>query len=205
MFVGLLQGILIGILVSVPLGPIGLVTIEHTIMYGPRRGYMSALLIASIDTIAVCMILFGLHHAIGAVHVPIAVRIIGSVIIFFYGTHLAFGKRAVAVAVPRAQTFLEIVLIIVSNPATYISFGIMNIFFAPLIHRSIAVHVAAVIGFVVAAFGWWILLVALAKHIKKSLPKMALVHRIIGIGIMLSALYMLIGGAHPIIHHLFAR
>lgn len=199
MFVGLLQGIIIGILVSVPLGPIGLVTIEHTIIYGPRRGYMSALLIASIDTVAVCMILFGLHHAIGAVHVPIAIRIIGSVIIFLYGAHMFYAKQKSPVAVPRVQTFLEIILIIVSNPATYISFGIMNIFFAPLIHRSITVHVAALIGFALAAFGWWILLVALAKQIKKSLPKMALVHRVIGIGIMFSAVYILFS------NHVFIR
>ena len=184
------HGLFTGLAVSVPLGPIGLVTIENTIARGLRGGMWSAVAVGGIDIVAAGLILFGFQGVIPYFHtIPVWLSAVGSIIIFIYGL-LLFKKQVSQVKEKHSlhHTFFETILIIVSNPATYIGFGVIAFFFSKGFTASIQNQALLFTGFIVATIGWWSIVLLAANTMKKIFSQKNTIHKIIGMCLMLSAL-----------------
>ena len=115
----ILQGFAIGIIISIPLGPVGLITMKRTAEFGLRAGIMSGLAIVIIDTIGAILVLIGFHHSIRYFHhLPRWLHIGGAVIIFLYGLRISFNNptRTIDNPLPWHKHFLSSAVLALTNP-----------------------------------------------------------------------------------------
>lgn len=81
-----MKGILIGLSVSVPLGPIGMLCIQRTLNRGQKHGLVTGLGATTSDILYAIVTLFFLSYVIGFIEDhKFIIQLIGSVIIVFFG------------------------------------------------------------------------------------------------------------------------
>lgn len=150
----LLQGILIGIAVAAPVGPMGLLCINKTLSKGQGEGMVAGLGIAAGDFVYACVAVFLYSFvAVFLNQYKILFTTIGSIVLILLGVSFVFKKPQDDLAKGNAAgTFLKTFLLTLSNPATILSFV------------AVAASVATVHGWVLVCgifFGsllWWLLL-----------------------------------------------
>ncbi len=121
----------IGVVISLPLGPVALITMKRTVQHGLRAGIISGLAIALTDTIATVIILLGLHHSSQALHyIPHWLFFIGSLIVFFYGLRMLIADplKAIECDLPWHKHFFASIVLALTNPSTYLAFGVIGLF-----------------------------------------------------------------------------
>ncbi len=189
-FLDLLWGIGIGIIISLPLGPVALITMRRTVEHGLRAGIISGLAIALLDTIATVIILLGLHHSIRTFnHIPRWLFIIGTLIVFFYGLRmlLADPLKTIERDLPWHEHFFASIVLALTNPSTYLAFGVIGAFLTRFIDRPLFTRAQVAIGFFIGAFIWWSLLAFIAFTQKNRYQKAVFLNKIIGGIIMILA------------------
>lgn len=191
-FIELLQGILIGIVISIPLGPVGLIVMKRTAEHGLRAGILSGLAIVVIDSIAAVLILTSLHRSIPFLHkLPLWVHIVGGCIIFFYGLRTALTNPTfnLEAKLPWHKHFFTAAAIALTNPSTYFSFGIIALLLSRFMEKTIFDRIEIATGFFIGAFLWWCALAFVAFSQRKRYLNAQYLHRIIGIIIMALSLF----------------
>lgn len=156
-------GIMIGILISAPMGPIGVLVIQRTLNRGRRKGLATGLGASLSDIIYCLLTAFGLSFVTDfiAAHRPM-LQLAGSLVLVAYGIFLMLTtpRRRVELPAARSGTFLRDFatgfLLTFSNPL--ILFFIIGLFarFSFLDLPTGAMHY--VLGFVciaAGAVGWW--------------------------------------------------
>jgi threonine/homoserine/homoserine lactone efflux protein len=186
-FLDLLWGIGIGIIISLPLGPVALITMKRTVQHGLRAGIISGLAIALTDTIATVIILLGLHHSNGIFnHLPQWLFIMGTTIVFFYGLRMVLADplKTIERDLPWHEHFLASILLALTNPSTYLAFGVIGIFLIRYVDSPVFTRAQVAIGFFIGAFVWWSVLAFIAFTQRKRYQKAVFLNKIIGVVIM---------------------
>ncbi len=160
------KGIIIGLMVSIPLGPIGVLCIQRTLNKGRKAGFVSGLGAAAADTFFALVAGLGISMIIAflkAQHVYF--QVIGGAIIMYLGIHIFYTNPVKQLRLQRlnpnklSQDFLSVFFLTVSNPMAIFFFlamfagvnlasGPMNIFFVGLV----------VSGVFLGSASWWFLL-----------------------------------------------
>ena len=192
-------GIIIGIVFSIPLGPVGVIVMKRTLDFGARAGIISGLAIAIIDTAAALLFLVGLHNSAPYFrHIPQWIRICGNAIIFIYGLRmvLASAYEPVEENLPWHKHFFSAAGLALTSPSTYIAFGAMGLILSPLISKPLFTRIEVGIGFFIGAFIWWsVLALITVTHRDKYIGPQKL-QRIVGIIIMCLALINMLAHHH---------
>jgi threonine/homoserine/homoserine lactone efflux protein len=194
-FLDLAWGIGIGIIISLPLGPVALITMKRTVKHGLRAGIISGLAIALIDTLVALIILLGLHHSQRTfTHVPHWLFIIGTLIVFFYGLRmlLADPLKTIERDLPWHKHFFASIILALTNPSTYLAFGVIGVFLTKFVDRPLFTRAQVAVGFFIGAFIWWSLLAYIAFTQRKRYEKAVFLNKIIGIIIMILAVGALV-------------
>ncbi|MFV0590933.1 MAG: LysE family translocator [Draconibacterium sp.] len=85
------EGIIIGVLASAPLGPIGILVIQRTLNHGRTTGFYSGLGAALSDTIYAAIAGFGMALIINIIHQhELWVKLVGAVILILLGIFIFF-------------------------------------------------------------------------------------------------------------------
>ena len=198
----IIQGIAIGIVISLPLGPVALITMKRSALHGHRAGIIAGLAIALIDTVAMALILLSLHHSIPFLrHVPLSARIIGSVIVFGYGLHMIIATTTYASreTLPWHRHFLGSALMTLSNPSTYVSFGLIGLMLARYIDKPLFTKLEVAVGFFIGAWLWWWALTFFAVTHRSHLEATYL-RKLVGIIIMILAIGTLVSSLTTVPH-----
>ncbi|MEI6022470.1 MAG: LysE family transporter [bacterium] len=188
----LYQGFLVGLLVSIPLGPNGIFTMKRTADHGISAGVIAGTAIALIDTIFATILLFGIHlphHQYR--HIPHYVSIVGSFIIFWYGFSM-FRRKEIKTPekISRWQYhFLDTIWLSLTNPSTYFSFGGIALLLSPFLIRNNEARIFGAIGFFIGVFTWWMILVSIAHKKRDTYFKSARIQKIMGIVVMILAVW----------------
>lgn len=202
--VNLLQGIGIGIIFSIPLGPVGLITMKRTAEFGLRAGILSALAIVAIDTLGTIAILLGFHSTISYLHhIPRWMHLAGAVIIFIYGVRTFFSNptRSIDEALPWHKHFLSSAVLALTTPSTYFSFGIVGLLLARFIGQPLFTRIEVIIGFAIGALIWWCALAVIAFSNRKRYFAARNIQRIVGVIIMVLAVTSLLPARFsPLMH-----
>lgn len=85
-FAVFLKGIVIGLLASIPLGPIGVLCIQRTLCKSHKAGFVSGLGAASADTLFATIALFSLTFVLSFIESYMAViKVLGGILVIIVG------------------------------------------------------------------------------------------------------------------------
>jgi len=168
----IISGLVIGLIVAVPIGPVNLICIRRTLAFGPSNGFMAGLGAAAGDGVFAIVTGFGLtavSQLIEGFSVPLEMA--GVALLLFFGWHTFFTNPHLrdadklvyrqngtgSLAGAMASTFA----LTITNPATLLAFAGLIAGFGGLAGArepsfvSAAFVVAGVIG---GSTAWWLTL-----------------------------------------------
>ena len=199
-----LWGIIIGILISAPLGPIGVLVIQRTLNDGRRVGLITGLGAAVSDIIYAMISGLGLSFIVDFITSNgSSLQIIGSIIIFIFGLYL-WKKNPVKDLTPSKTTkssyfkyFITGLLLTLSNP-------MIIFFYLALFARTnflisagrISDYFLGYGAIAVGALCWWFLITWIMNKVRAhfKLRSLFLVNKIIGIVMILISLVGFVDG-----------
>jgi threonine/homoserine/homoserine lactone efflux protein len=203
MFLTLLaKGILIGFMVSIPLGPIGVLVIQRTVNKSRMAGFISGMGAALSDTLYAIIAGFSLTFVIDFIHAnEIVFQAIGALVVLALGIHIFFKnpvsdfRRHRLKGNTHFKDILSSFLVTFSNPLTvfvflavFASSGVAN----SLEHPYYSFFV--VLGVFIGATAWWFSLsgiVGLFRH-KINLRVLWWINKMAGVIIILFVLVTVI-------------
>lgn len=200
----IIRGLAIGILVSAPMGPIGVLCIQRTLNKGRWSGFFTGLGAALSDMIYCLLSGLGMSFVIDFIETNQNIlQIVGSVALLIYGFYLLRKNPAGSLKAPKQkkasypQDFITGFLFTLSNPLILfliISFYARFNFLSPDYH-----YYHYLIGFLfifVGALLWWFIITFFVNKIRSkfNVRSMWLVNSIIGVVILLMAAFGLISG-----------
>jgi len=165
------KGIIIGLMVSIPLGPIGVLCIQRTLNKGRKSGFISGLGATVADSFFSLIAGYGISMIITFIKAKhIYFQILGGIIVMYLGIQIFFTNPVKQLRLQRmnqnklSQDFLSVFFLTVSNPMAIFFFlamfagvnlasGTMNIFFVGLI----------VAGVFIGSACWWFILTTLVN------------------------------------------
>ena len=172
-----IKGIIIGLCISVPLGPIGMLCVQRTLTRGRAHGIVTGLGATTSDLVYPFVTLFFLRFVIGFIEAhQVVFQFTGAIVVVLFGAFIIKSR-------PTSQTQLRVVSkgslvsdyltafgLTFSNPL--ILFVLMALFarFDFIAERSPALHYLVGIGCIlVGATAWWLLLTYIVSHFKDKL------------------------------------
>jgi threonine/homoserine/homoserine lactone efflux protein len=200
-----LRGVLVGVVIAVPVGPIGILCVRRSILKGPFSGLISGLGAAVADTLFGCVAAFGLTAVAEALIQHQGWLKLGG------GTFLcAIGIRSIATEpkVPRPGAtdrgrlgdFMSTFFLTLTNPVTILAlaaiFAAVGIVEEDFDLASTSVLVG---GVFVGSAAWWLMLTAIAMPLRDRLDPNHLewVARVAGSLLLASGFYVLASLAWP--------
>lgn len=183
-----IKSVLIGFVVAMPVGPIGVLCIDHSIRGGMRQGVTAGFGAALADGIFGFIGGLGSAALISGVSDPWEFKFIGATLILLLGLKNLFSSRAVDKHVEMKsellKTFVTTFFLTLTNPLTILSFAAI---FAGLgivldeIPKITAVYLGA--GIFVGSLLWWLSLAFFSSMISKrmNLKNVSRITRISGV------------------------
>jgi len=171
----LIKGILIGLLVSIPLGPIGVLVIQRTVNKSRVAGLLSGMGAALSDILYAIIAGFSLTFVIDFIReYEVLFQTIGALIVLGLGIHIFFKNPVTDLRRNRLrgnthfQDIISSFLVTVSNPLT------VFVFLAVFASSGVAISLQqpyhaffVILGISIGAFIWWFSLsgiVSLFRH-----------------------------------------
>ena len=128
-FIALLKGFVIGLIASIPLGPIGVMCIQRTLSKNHRSGFVSGLGAATADSIFATIALFSLTVVMSFIENYIAIlKALGGISVIIVGMTIFLKNPAVQIRRNRAgkgslwSDYLSVFFITLTNPAFILIF-----------------------------------------------------------------------------------
>lgn len=184
------RGVLLGVSVAAPVGPIGLLTIRRTINYGFRMGFATGLGAATADAIYGAIAAFGLTAVMAVLtgHADL-IRIIGGLALLTIGTRGLIAIRTSSVPGSPARvdnvssplaSYVQTTGLTLTNPMTILTF--IGFFAGVGVSEESATFDALVLvlGVAVGSALWWLGLAAVIARVRHRLSPSAV--RLINLG-----------------------
>ena len=196
------KGILIGVLVSAPMGPIGWLCVHRTLNKGPLHGFFSGIGAAFSDVIYAAIICLGMGFIIDFISSnKYILEIIASILLMVFGIYIFRSNPFKRLQKPKEQSdsfYQDVVsafFLTLSNP-------LIILFYIPLFTRlnfispeeTLFSILLGLVSILAGALSWWILIAFFVGKLRKimNLQRLLIMHRIIGIAIILLSVYLLI-------------
>lgn len=184
----LIEGIMIGLVVAVPVGPLGLLCINRALMLGPVYGLCSGLGIATADAIAAGIVALGITLISGFLTAhQFLLRLVGGIFLCYLGYKILTTKpvtRAPASDVNGLlSAFATTFFLTLSNPVTVLSFvAIYAGWHVPALHGDYRAAATLTTGVFTGSALWWVgvFIGVTAFHQRLSLRFLFWVHRLSG-------------------------
>ncbi len=187
-----IQGILIGLVVAVPVGPLGLLCINRSLMLGALAGLASGLGVASADALAAGIAALGISLVSDfLIAPPVLLRLSGGIFLGVLGYRIY--RTELAAKIPTVSTnglfgaYATTFFLTFSNPVTIISFvAIYAGWHVPSLHGRYLAVALLTLGVFIGSGLWWVVLFAglTVFRLKISNGLLGLVHRVSGVVII---------------------
>ena len=190
----LLTGILIGILISAPMGPIGMLVIQRTLNKGRTAAFFTGVG-ASLSDIVYCLLTgLGLSFVTDFIESnQNLLQVIGSLVLIIYAVYLFKNnpsrslKPPVESATNYWRDFVTGFLFTFSNPLIlFFIIGLFARFNFLDTHYRFYHYIIGYTSIIVGAVGWWFLITFFVNKVRAhfNLRSMWLINRIIGVIIL---------------------
>ena len=194
----IVKGLIIGIIASAPMGPVGVLTVQRTLNKGRWYGFVTGIGAAISDILYAAISLVGISLVMDFVEKPrnmFWLKLIGSVMLFIFGlyTFLSHPGKVKHVQGKRGSLMhngLTGFLVTLSNPLIIFLFIALMARFDFVISRN---YFAQGIGYM-AIFGgamiWWFSLTAIIDKVRNRFQDNTVwkINRTIGVIVMIAAL-----------------
>jgi len=157
----LLRGLLIGISIAAPVGPIGVLCIRRTLSDGKLTGFLSGMGAASADMVYGAIAAFGLTVVSNLlVENAFWLRLIGGGFLLYLGVKTFLEKPAdhasQATQSGYFSAYLSTFFLTITNPMTILSFA--AIFAGTMLTRETGSPIMLVLGVFLGSATWWLTL-----------------------------------------------
>ncbi len=196
------EGFMIGMAVSVPLGPLGMLCIKRTVNKNWKSGFLSGLGIAASDAIYAIIAGFSLTIIITFINrYEIYFEILGASMVVFLGLHIFLSNPAKEIqkfkqkGTSYLQDFLTAFLLTVTNPLSVFVFIAIFTSYSLVLQLSQLFEALLIVGGIFAGgASWWFIITGLAYLFKHKLTINTLwwANKIIGMGVILIAVSLFI-------------
>lgn len=178
----LLRGLIIGVSIAAPVGPIGLLCIQRTVMQGRLSGFVSGLGAATADAVYGSIAGFGIDLVSNfLIDQRMWIHLIGGSLLLLLGIRGLFAKPAEHAAHTKNTvrgiwwSYLSTFLLTITNPMTILSF--VAVFAALGVANSTHEYLSAIVTVVGVFLGsalWWLILTGVAGWLRGKFNKVAL-------------------------------
>lgn len=206
LFYTLWRGLAIGILISAPMGPVGILCIQQTLNKGRKTGLYTGIGAAISDLFYCILTGFGLSFIeVFLERNQNVIQLVGSAVLIAFAIYLFKKNPASALKQPQGEiahisphkNILGGFLFTVSNPLIlFLIIGLFARFNFSIPEISFYYYIAGYVAIFVGAVLWWEFVTFTVNKLKShfNLRSMWLINRIIGVIILLFALVGIITG-----------
>lgn len=188
-----LKGLLVGIIVSAPMGPIGVLCVQKTVNKGQLLGFFSGLGAATADTFYAILAVFGVTFLTNFLAKnQLFLQVVGITVLLILGFRMIFNNpikqyrynRASSKKTNAIKDYLSVFFLTISNPLTIIFFGaafaMLGLLSDNLSQRNNLLLVAGIFS---GASLWWLLLTYVVNIFRKKfrLRNIFMLNRVSGI------------------------
>jgi threonine/homoserine/homoserine lactone efflux protein len=184
------KGVLAGLIISAPVGPVNVLCISRALANGRKAGLVSGLGAATADTIYGAIAGFSIQFIIGfLMHEEARIKLCGGILLIAIGVRYFFrSPRSVRQEKKDDEVrshYTSAFLLNLTNPTTIISFLAVLTVLRLHQHRSSLQSTLLVAGIFSGAMLWWISLALIASHFRDRFTDRAVVwmNRIAGTAI----------------------
>ena len=184
----IIQGVLIGFIVAVPVGPLGLLCINRGLAAGALCGLLSGLGVATADALAASIAALGISFVSGFLtEHQIVLRLAGGVFLCYLGAQI-YRTNPRPAAVPSdvnglVNAYATTFILTFSNPVTILSFiAIYAGWHVPSLQGRYFAAALLALGVFIGSGLWWVgLFIGMTTfHEKFNLDALRWVHRVSG-------------------------
>ena len=188
-----LKGILIGILVSAPMGPVGMLCIRRTFYKGRWHGFITGLGATLSDVCYAVLTLLGMGFMVNFVEANQApLQLVGSFVLGIFGIYIYRSDPAKLLRKPSTkhkkkrtytQDFVTAFLLTFSNVLIVLLYiGLYARFGFVLPEHSVTIWVVGLLGIALGAIAWWFFITTLFAKlgILINVRRIGLLNRLIG-------------------------
>lgn len=195
----LFKGIVLGLSVAAPVGPIGVLCIKRSLTEGRKSGLVTGMGATVADTLYGAIAAFGLTFVTDfLIEQEFYVRIFGGLFLILMGIRLFTTKPPTDVEMEKGNMwhhFMTTILLTASNPATILFFiaAFAGLGLETGSHNMV-LSGSLVMGVLLGSALWWLSLsyfVSIFRH-KIKLQKLSALNKISGTFIMVCGLYALV-------------
>jgi threonine/homoserine/homoserine lactone efflux protein len=173
-----IKGILMGLLVSAPLGPVGVMCIQRTINRGVKSGFVSGLGAAAADTVYAIIAVLGLGFVITFIkEEKYWIQLVGALIIILFAIKIFYTNPAVEIRNKRnkkskpLEEFISVFFVTLSNPGVFFAFIAFFAWFNVVGEENVGYFSALILigGIFAGALSWWYILSAIINKFRKRI------------------------------------
>ena len=193
---------MIGVAVSLPLGPLGMLCIKRTVNKNWKSGFISGLGIATSDAMYAVIAGFSVGNIIDFIKTYlIYFKILGACTVVFLGLYIFLSNPAKEIqkfkqkGTSYLQDYLTAFLLTVTNPLSVFIFIAIFASYSLVLQSSQLLEALLIVGGIFTGGAtWWFILTGLAYLFKHKLTINTLwwANKIIGLGVILIAISLFI-------------
>lgn len=195
-----IQGIIIGLTLAVPVGPIALICIQRTLTDGRFHGIFSGIGVATADSFYAAVTVLGLTMISDVIVThQVLFRFLAGIVLIFVGVRVFMSLPSCISTKTVHETYfkdyLSMVGIAIANPLTLVFFLIVLPGFGVVINSTAFLSAAEFIaGVFFGSTAWWILLCGTVGSMRSrfSVKTLGLINRISGVLISVCGAGMLV-------------
>jgi len=198
----IVKGFILGLVVSVPLGPVGALCIQRTISKGYKSGLLAGLGAATADLVYALIAGFGISVIIDWLFkVRQWIQAAGSIVFMFMAWKVFFTNPAIQIRRNRhkknypLEDFMTTFLLTFSNPTPVFVF--MAAFAGFIVGEEMNYQdiILSIAGILIGCLGWWVALTSVVNMFRSRirLRHLLWVNKVTGIVVLIFALILLAG------------
>lgn len=195
----IVKGLLIGVVASAPMGPVGVLCVQRTLNKGRWYGFVTGLGAALSDIIYALVTGFGMSFVVGIIeneHNLFYLQLAGSIMLFVFG-YYTFRSNPAKVVRPTSanrgtlvHNFVTGFLVTFSNPLIIFLFIALFARFAFIVPEHVVEQLLGYVSVIVGAVAWWFILTYFVDKVRSrfNLRGLRKLNRIIGAVVILASI-----------------